>query len=107
MGLMKTKALEQPAFSLAPDRCEAVQVSDQMNCRRCGLVWDMNDPSPPECIVDPVAAQHAGLTAILEDRRRHAVEGMAAHRDEPENLAYWRGMRQAYTVALSLLEKYG
>jgi len=20
-----------------------------MNCPRCGYVWDMNDPDPPEC----------------------------------------------------------
>lgn len=29
--------------------CEARQVSDQYICNRCGLVWDMNDPEPPEC----------------------------------------------------------
>lgn len=29
--------------------CTARQCSDQMNCDRCGLVWDMNDPEPPEC----------------------------------------------------------
>ena len=29
--------------------CEARQYSDQMNCHLCGLVWDMNDPAPPEC----------------------------------------------------------
>lgn len=31
------------------DRCEARQYSDQMNCARCGLVWDVNDPEPPVC----------------------------------------------------------
>lgn len=29
--------------------CEARQYSDQMQCGRCGLAWDMNDPEPPEC----------------------------------------------------------
>jgi len=29
--------------------CEAYQVSDQMNCARCGFVWDVNDPDPPKC----------------------------------------------------------
>lgn len=29
--------------------CEARQYSDQMQCGRCGLAWDMNDPDPPEC----------------------------------------------------------
>ena len=29
--------------------CHAWQESDQMRCVPCGLVWDMNDPEPPEC----------------------------------------------------------
>lgn len=29
--------------------CKARQHSDQMICHTCGLVWDMNDPEPPEC----------------------------------------------------------
>lgn len=29
--------------------CEAVQVSDQMRCGRCGLSYDVNDPDPPDC----------------------------------------------------------
>ena len=26
-----------------------IQFSDQMRCRKCGKVWDTNDPEPPEC----------------------------------------------------------
>lgn len=29
--------------------CEARQYSDQMQCGRCGLAWDVNDPEPPRC----------------------------------------------------------
>lgn len=29
--------------------CYAQQFSDQMICHKCGLIWDMNDPDPPEC----------------------------------------------------------
>lgn len=29
--------------------CVAYQCSDQMVCPKCGVVWDMNDPEPPEC----------------------------------------------------------
>lgn len=29
--------------------CEARQYSDEMNCARCRLVWDVNDPDPPQC----------------------------------------------------------
>lgn len=32
-----------------PEPCEAVQHADSMLCKRCGLLWDTNDPSPPEC----------------------------------------------------------
>lgn len=29
--------------------CFARQYSDQMICSACGLIWDLNDPEPPEC----------------------------------------------------------
>ena len=32
-----------------PDDCEARQQSDQMYCKRCNLLWDMNDDDPPAC----------------------------------------------------------
>ncbi len=31
--------------------CKARQVSDQMSCGRCGLVWDVNDSDPPKCLI--------------------------------------------------------
>lgn len=30
-------------------KCQARQMSDQMQCNACGLVWDMNDLDPPQC----------------------------------------------------------
>jgi hypothetical protein len=30
-------------------KCEAVQHSDQVLCRRCGIGWDVNDPCRPDC----------------------------------------------------------
>lgn len=29
--------------------CQARQYGDQMICAPCGLIWDTNDPEPPEC----------------------------------------------------------
>lgn len=29
--------------------CYARQYSDQMQCGKCGLAWDVNDPEPPRC----------------------------------------------------------
>lgn len=29
--------------------CHARQYGDQMICAACGLIWDTNDPEPPEC----------------------------------------------------------
>jgi len=47
--------------------CEARQYSDQMCCGRCGLVWDMNDPEPPDCLTD---------RQISERKAREAIETM-------------------------------
>jgi hypothetical protein len=33
--------------------CPARQHSDQMVCDRRGLVWEVNDPEPPECLEEP------------------------------------------------------
>ncbi len=33
-------------------RCGAVQCSDTMYCQGCGLQWDVNDPEPPECLLE-------------------------------------------------------
>ena len=30
--------------------CKARQYSDQKVCKRCDLVWDMNDIDPPKCL---------------------------------------------------------
>lgn len=32
--------------------CEARQYSDQKQCDRCGLIWDMNDDDQPECLTN-------------------------------------------------------
>lgn len=29
--------------------CGARRYSDQMQCGKCGLAWDVNDDDPPEC----------------------------------------------------------
>lgn len=29
--------------------CKARRYNDQMQCGRCGLAWDVNDPEPPPC----------------------------------------------------------
>lgn len=31
--------------------CQATQMSDQMACAPCDLVYDMNDPNPPNCLL--------------------------------------------------------
>ena len=30
--------------------CKARRQQDQMACHRCGLVWDVDDEDPPECL---------------------------------------------------------
>lgn len=29
--------------------CSARRVNEQMQCGKCGLAWDVNDPEPPQC----------------------------------------------------------
>lgn len=47
-------------------KCQAIQVSDQMSCNACGLVWDVNDPEPPECKNTKVNIKI--IAAMNEDR---------------------------------------
>lgn len=49
--------------------CEAIQQSDQKCCNRCGYVWDMNDPEPPECKTkEEIATEHiAKIRKQLEE----------------------------------------
>lgn len=48
---------------MAEFRCKAMQMSDQKVCRACNLVWDMNDPEPPEC----KGAAAESLAEVLRD----------------------------------------
>lgn len=42
--------------------CRARRVSDQMNCPRCGYVWDTNDPDPPVCKTErAIAVERAAV----------------------------------------------
>lgn len=41
-------AVAAPAAADAVKHCLAYQASDSMVCP-CGNIWDMNDPTPPEC----------------------------------------------------------
>jgi hypothetical protein len=49
MGKMNELSLKKAANTQAVTKCEARQYSDQMNCTKCGLIWDMNDHEPPRC----------------------------------------------------------
>lgn len=37
---------------MKPADCQARQYGSEMHCAKCGLVWDTNDPEPPECQTD-------------------------------------------------------
>lgn len=50
-----------------PNDCLARQYSDQMVCHKCGLVWDMNDPEPPECLREVNASIVAPATQPTVD----------------------------------------
>lgn len=44
--------------------CSARQYSDQKQCDRCGLIWDMNDPDPPKCKTDEELRREHGREAL-------------------------------------------
>lgn len=50
--LRKTKAKESIY------KCVARRYSDQMICESCNLVWDVNDPDPPECKQNTTQSSH-------------------------------------------------
>lgn len=56
--------------------CEAVQYSDQMQCARCGLSYDANDPDPPECRPDPVVVGRSGAPQLARQRARATMEAL-------------------------------
>lgn len=51
--------------------CKAIQYSDQMQCGACGLVWDVNDPDPPEC--NPIKRTHAERWREQDKKRGETV----------------------------------
>lgn len=52
-------------------RCSARQHSDQKICAKCGLVWDMNDPDPPQCPQEqPARVAMATIRRILNNEHR-------------------------------------
>lgn len=46
--------------------CMAYQASDQMICHKCNLVWDINDPDPPECVSAKGAPKQNPLTEAFD-----------------------------------------
>ena len=58
---------------MSSGKCEAHQMSDRMGCRRCDQSWDMNDPSPPECLPFTPADRLRRAADLFESR--NAVYG--------------------------------
>lgn len=52
--------------------CKARQYADQMQCGRCGLAWDMNDPDSPACR-DTGRKTIDGLLSTLAPQRVNPV----------------------------------
>ena len=49
-------------FNFKRSGCEAYQVSDQMRCERCNLLWDINDEDKPDCLTGHELFQRAKET---------------------------------------------
>lgn len=64
--------------------CAAIQHSDQMQCGRCGLAWDVNDSERPACL-----SRAAGALNLLSrsSARAAAVTDRANERRKPLSAA--------------------
>ena len=79
--------------------CHAWQESDQMRCVPCGLVWDMNDPEPPECRKN-IKRAIARVAKIEEEAApRNAKQAPAFPHELPDNVAI--EMAQVYHANLT------
>lgn len=67
-------------------KCQARQVSDQMCCTQCGVVWDINDPEPPVCKNTKVNVKI--IAAMNEDRVIGRDGGIPWH--SPEDLKHFQ-----------------
>ena len=68
--------------------CHARQESDQMRCVPCGLVWDMNDPEPPECRkVDRRTKKAKDAAARLDAAMTHAKARKGLPHELPDDVA--------------------
>lgn len=80
--------------------CEARQYSDQMNCQRCGLVWDMNDEDPPECLTDRQLSESVERIA-MRDMKAELTENIS--REDFEKM--WLGTFESDPREAALLDR--
>lgn len=74
--------------------CEATRQNDQMCCGRCGLQWDLNDPTPPACgqsrtkpvIEKPKMLHKKSITP--EARQRGLVALQAMRRTQEDDIIH-------------------
>lgn len=54
--------------------CRAKPHSDQMYCNRCEVIWDTNDPDPPECKSKNWRSKQIAVEAIAQMKRKFTNE---------------------------------
>ena len=91
--------------------CHARHESDQMRCVPCGLVWDMNDPEPPECRknIKRAAAKVAKFEEVKPKPKGMPIElpvDVAAEmvKTYQANAGGLSGMQAAYRLFLDRME---
>lgn len=102
--------------------CQARQYGDQMICAPCGLIWDTNDPEPPQCRPVDKRTKRAKAVAKFEAEAaplKSKAPGLPL--DLPDDLAgemvkvfhanardgikgHIRGMQAAYRLFLDRVE---
>ncbi len=52
-----------------PSECKAITRGTENHCDRCGFVWDIDDPDPPECKTLDAAKHDKGLRVLAKIQR--------------------------------------
>lgn len=93
--------------------CDAIQMSDQMCCAKCGLAWDVNDTMPPYCgkttgiyRTNPVLPAYRA--AVQSGNAPVGFSVFAEHREHLEAMVGWAFTpEQMVAITLQALGYHG
>lgn len=76
--------------------CAARQYSDQMQCARCALAWDVNDPDPPKCLTAEAISRARGNATLERVRAMLAPKAVLPREMTDRWHRYWGQRRRMF-----------